>query len=239
MGNLAIMLDSGLGGPRDPNRAAQLRAEVQKGPDANFAKRATADPGNLATTAAWQAGHYADAIKNAQASAGKGDASAEALLGRAYYEGVGVQRNFGTARTWLEKAVAQNNGDGMFFLGLMYEHGYGVSQDIPKSLQLFDRAADLGQRYAQMEAKGMRLQGEANRTAALAHRNGVEETACATAGGISSGFGECMKGGGDIDPFNRLAIPGPTAARWNDALSCARVFWGTKRSNNLFTSDSD
>ncbi len=32
MGNLAIMLDAGLGGPRDPNRAAQLRAQVAKGP---------------------------------------------------------------------------------------------------------------------------------------------------------------------------------------------------------------
>ena len=75
MGNLAIMLDSGLGGPRDPNRAAQLRAQVAKGPDANFAKRATADPGSLALTAAWQSGHYADAIKTAEAGAAKGDAS--------------------------------------------------------------------------------------------------------------------------------------------------------------------
>ena len=45
MGNLAIMLDSGVGGPRDPNRAAQLRAQVKNGPDADFAKRVTADPG--------------------------------------------------------------------------------------------------------------------------------------------------------------------------------------------------
>jgi TPR repeat protein len=200
MGNLAIMLDSGLGGPRDHDRAAELREQVKKGPDANFAKRVTADPNNLATTAAWQAGHYADAIREAQARAAKGDANAEALLGRAYYEGVGVPRNFATARTWLEKAYAQGNTDAMFFLGLVYEHGYGVPQNIPKSMELFDRAAGLGQRYAEMEAKGMRMQGEADAQAARSRSNGVLEVACGVAGGVSVGP-ECIRSGETIDPF--------------------------------------
>jgi TPR repeat protein len=208
MGNLAIMLDSGVGGPRDANRAAQLRAQVKGGHDANFAARATADPNNLAITAAWQAGHYADAIKNAQAAAAKGDANGEALLGRAYYEGVGVNRNYAIALTWLNKAVAQNNPDAMFFLGLMLEHGRGVPQDLNRATNLFDRAAALGQRYAAMEVNGMRMQGEVDRQAALAHRGrSVEDTACETAGGIPSP-GECMKGGGDIDPFNASEAAG-------------------------------
>ena len=202
MGNLAMMLDSGVGGPRDPERAAQLRAQVKTEPDAAFARKATADPGKLAMDAAWQSGHYADAIKSAQASAEKGDANSEELLGRAYYEGVGVARNYSTALFWLNKAVAQGNADAMFFLGLMYEHARGVNQDIPKAMDLFDRAAEKGQRYAQMEAKGMRMQGEANRQAAEARKHGgVEDAACAAAGGISSP-GECLKGGGSIDPFN-------------------------------------
>jgi hypothetical protein len=202
MGNLAILLDAGLGGPRDGNRAAQLRARVQSAPDTEFGRRATADPGNLAMTASWQAGHYADAIKNAEASAAKGDASAEALLGRAYFEGVGVPRNFATALTWLNKAVAQDNANGMFFLGLMYERGEGIPQDFTIALGLFDRAAERGQRYAEMEAKGMRMQGEVNRQAAQARKNGVMETACATAGGVSVGP-ECIKTGvGNIDPFD-------------------------------------
>jgi TPR repeat protein len=54
----------------------------------------------------------------------------------------------------------------MFIVGLMYEHGAGVSQHIPESLNLFDQAAALGRRYAEMEAKGMRLQSKSNRTAA-------------------------------------------------------------------------
>ncbi|HLJ24720.1 MAG TPA: tetratricopeptide repeat protein [Candidatus Acidoferrales bacterium] len=202
MGNLAPMLDAGLGGPRDPNRAAQLRAQVQKGPDANFAHRATADPASQALTAAWQSGHYADAIKSAEAGAAKGDASAEALLGRAYYEGLGVPRNYATAATWLNKAVAQNNANAMFFLGLMKEFGRGVPQNLNEALDLFDRAAALGQGYAKMEAAGMRMQGEINRQAAKMHGGGVMERACETAGGIPDSAGLCMKGGGTIDPFN-------------------------------------
>ncbi len=202
MGNLAIMLDAGVGGPRDPARAAQLRAGVGKHADADFAKKINADPTNNAITASWQAGHYTEALQNAEGPATKGDAKAQAILGRAYYEGVGVPRNYATALRWLTPAVKQNNSDAMFILGLMYEHGRGINQDFPKSLELFDHAAQLGQRYAEMEAAGMRLQGEANRQAALAHRNSnSEDIACETAGGISSP-GACIRGGENIDPFN-------------------------------------
>jgi uncharacterized protein len=213
MGNLAIMLDSGVGGPRDTARAAELRERL-KHPNAaitsdpNFVKRVTDDPETLAMNAAWQSGHYADALKDAQARAAKGDAKAEAMLGKAYYEGVGVARSYPTALMWLNKAVAQNNADAMFILGLMYENARGVSQDLDRAIKLFDQAAGLGQRYAQMEAKGMRMQGEANRQAALAHRGkSTEDIACEAAGGLASP-GECWKAGGDIDPFNAAEAAG-------------------------------
>jgi TPR repeat protein len=202
MGNLAIMLDAGVGGPRDQARAAQLRAQVKAGPNAEYAKRATADPGSLAMAAAWQSGHYADAIKDAQASAALGDAKSQALLGRAYYEGVGVPRNYATALMWLNKAQAQNNPDAIFFLGLMYEHARGVPQDLDRALKLFDRAGSLGQNYAQMEAKGMRMQGEANAQAAKAHGGApMENLACSAAGGVTDG-GYCYRGAEAVDPYS-------------------------------------
>jgi TPR repeat protein len=211
MANLAIMVDSGIGGPRDPAYAAQLRAQSAKLVDPNYKKRALDNPSYQAMTMAWQAGHYADALKTAQEQAAKGDASAQALLGKAYYEGVGVPRNYSTALNWNNKAVAQNNPDAMFILGLMYEHGRGVPQDLDRALKLFDRAGELGQRYAQMEAKGMRMQGEANRTAALAHGNSSsEDIACQTAGGVSTP-GACIRGGENIDPFNPYAGSEPSA----------------------------
>ena len=194
MGNLAVMLDSGVGGPRDPARAEQLRAQVKAGPDAGFAHRATADPGNLARSALWQSGHYAEAVKNAEAGAAKGDANSEALLGRAYYEGLGVPRNFGTAQMWLSKAVAQNNADATFFLGLMYEYGRGVPPDVKKALALFDKGAELGNRNAQMEAKGMRMEGVA------AEQQARFAAVCHAAGGVADGP-LCLSGGMEIDPY--------------------------------------
>ncbi len=194
MANLAIMLDAGVGGPRDPERAKQLRAGVAGHSDADFAKRATGDPENQAMTASWQSGHYADALKNAEDRAAKGDANAQSLLGRAYYEGVGVKQNYGTAQIWLNKAIAQNNPDAMFFLGMMYEYGRGVNQDIQKALGLFDKAAGLGQRYAQMEAKGMRMEG------AAAEQQARFAAVCRSAGGVADGP-LCLSGGMAIDPY--------------------------------------
>ena len=199
MGNLAIMLDGGVGGPADPAAAAQLRERLKHPNDPSytnpdFVKKATADPANLAMNAAWQSGHYADALQNARSRAAKGDAASEALLGRAYYEGVGVPRNWATALTWLNQAVAQNSADAMFILGLMYEYGRGVNQDVPKAQALFDRAAALGQRYAEMEAAGMRMEG------AAAEQQARFAAVCRRAGGVADGP-LCLSGGMAIDPY--------------------------------------
>jgi TPR repeat protein len=201
MGNLAIMLDAGVGGPADPARAAQLRTRIkelndQPHGDTNFARRATADPTKLALDASWQAGKYADAIQKARDLAAKGDANAEALLGRAYYLGVGVDRNYATALIWVKKAAAQKNADGIFFLGLMNEWGRGVPQDVQAAQKLFDQAAAMGHPYAAIEAKGMRMEGAA---AAQAARY---RAACHNAGGImdAQGIG-CVRGDMEIDPY--------------------------------------
>jgi TPR repeat protein len=194
MGNLAIMLDAGVGGPADKPRAAQLREQLKHLTDPNFAKKATSDPGKLAMSASWQSGHYADALKNAHDMAAKGDADAEALLGKAYYEGVGVGRDYKTALMWINKAVAQNNADAIFILGLMTEFGRGVNQDLQQALALFDKAGAMGQRYAQMEAKGMRMQGEADAQQARFAKQ------CASRGGVADGP-ECLLGGMVIDPY--------------------------------------
>jgi len=195
MANLAILVDAGIGGPRDPAYAAQLRAQAAKIVDPSYKKRAIDNHTYQAMTMAWQAGHYADALQTAQEEATKGDASAQALLGKAYYEGVGKPRNYTTALYWTNLAAAQKNPDALFILGLMYEHGRGVKPDMDKAVGLFDEAADLGNRYAQMEAKGMRIQGEAD--AQAARYAGV----CRNAGGYVDD-GMCVRGGMAIDPYH-------------------------------------
>lgn len=149
MGNLATMLDAGLGGPRDADRAAQLRARVKAGPDVDFAQRATADPQHSALIGLWQAGRYADAVQAAQGPAQRGDARAQALLARAYFEGTGADRNDASALAWAQKSAAQNDADGLYYLGMIYYDGRGVPRNWKSARDLFTRSAKLGKRLAE------------------------------------------------------------------------------------------
>ncbi len=148
MGNLAQMLDAGVGGPRDPDRAAQLRARVKAGPDSDFAHRATADPALVAMRAAWQANHYTDAVQQATALANQGNAAAQALLARAYCEGKGVERNDANALAWAQKSAAQNDVDGLYYLGIMYYEARGVPRNLKSARGYFTRSAKLGNTLA-------------------------------------------------------------------------------------------
>jgi TPR repeat protein len=202
MGNLAIYMDAGLGGPKDPAEAAKLRTQMTGLTDPNFAKQVKGSPATQAMTAAWMAGHYADALQQAQTAAAKGNANAEAMLGRAYYEGLGVPESYANALKWLNLAVAKNQPDAMFFLGMMYEYGRGVGQDLNKALNLFQTAAGLGQKYADMQAKGMLMQGQIN-AHAVQLQGDPNEAACETAGGTYTP-GVCTVDGGDVDPYSAI-----------------------------------
>jgi TPR repeat protein len=148
MGNLATMLDAGIGGPRNPERAAQLRAQVKAGPDADFARRATTDTENSTLVGLWQAGRYADAVQAAQAPAQRGDARAQALLARAYYDGTGTDRNDAAAYEWAQKSAAQNDRDGLYYLGLIYYDGRGRPRNWKTARTYLTRSARLGKTEA-------------------------------------------------------------------------------------------
>jgi TPR repeat protein len=199
MGSLAIMLDAGVGGPSDPARAAQLREQMKHVTDPNLidatvVKKVTADPAGQAMTAQWQAAHYADALKTAYVEAAKGNATAEALIGRSYYEGHGAPQNYQMALPWFNKAAAQKNADALYYLGMMYEYGRGVYPNIPKAVSLLDQSAALGNRYADIEVGGMRMEGEAAQQVAR------YVAACRNAGGFYNGE-TCTRGGMMFNPY--------------------------------------
>jgi TPR repeat protein len=194
MGSLAIMLDAGVGGPRDPERAKQLRAGVAGHSDADFAKKATADPTTSAMTVAWQSGHYQDALNTAHELANQGNSAAQVVIGRSYYTGAGARQSYSNALPWFQKAAAQDNADALFFLGLMYEWGNGVPQDVNKAQKLLEKAARLGQGYARMEAKGMLMEG------AAAKQHAEFAAVCQKAGGHADGP-LCLVGDMSIDPY--------------------------------------
>ena len=155
MGNLAAMLDAGLGGPRDPQRAAQLRDKVKAGPDQYFAHKVNVNPAESAIAAAWQAGHYSDAVAQATDLANQGDARAQALLARAYYVGQGVAQNDHAAFTWAQKAAGADNVDGLYILGQCYANGRGVQRNLTKADDLFARAIDKGSIEARSARSGI------------------------------------------------------------------------------------
>jgi TPR repeat protein len=145
-------------------------------------------------TAAWQSGHYQDALKSARELAEKGNPAAEAVIGRSYYTGVGSPQSYASALPWFQKAAAQKNAEALFFLGLMYEWGHGVRQDVNRAQSLLDQAAALGSSRAEVEAAGMRMEGEA---AAQAARWAA---ACHAKGGVTDAP-LCLLGGMAIDPY--------------------------------------
>jgi TPR repeat protein len=151
MGNLAIMLDGGIGGPADPARAMELRARIKAGPDKAYAQRATTNASFNAVRAAWQAAHYADAVKLATKLANQGNGLAQALLARAYYQGQGVAIDYHEAFGWAQRAEKANVADGIYFLGKCYENGYGVARNLTTAVNLFDRAIELGHQGAMAE----------------------------------------------------------------------------------------
>jgi eukaryotic-like serine/threonine-protein kinase len=58
------------------------------------------------------------------------------------------QRDFNTAKDAFVKAAAAGNGEAMRNLGLLYQNGQGVSQDLAEAMKWYSKAADAGNMVA-------------------------------------------------------------------------------------------
>ena len=76
------------------------------------------------------------------------------MLGRLYYVGHGVPRDYSETLRWYRRAIEQNNPRAQFYLGLMYYNGRGVPQDEAEAVKWIRRAADQGDAEAQFEMGG-------------------------------------------------------------------------------------
>jgi TPR repeat protein len=84
-----------------------------------------------------------------RASADKGDANAEFELGRAYYHGEGVPKDFAQAFGLYQKSAQQGNMKAENNLASMYRDGEGVPRDIAQATQWYQKAAEQGGALAQ------------------------------------------------------------------------------------------
>ncbi len=79
----------------------------------------------------------------------QGDAGAQYRLGRRYYEGNGVTKDYTKAVFWIRKAAEQGNKKAQFRLGHCYRNGDGVSENRTQAVYWFRKAAEKGHAGAQ------------------------------------------------------------------------------------------
>lgn len=94
-------------------------------------------------------------IPELQSRAAAGDAEAHSLLGNAYVNGQGVERDIALAISHYESAAAAGFAAAAFNLGLLHEVGRGVPLDLEKAFRHYLRAAELGFPPAQFNVGNM------------------------------------------------------------------------------------
>ncbi len=96
-----------------------------------------------------------EAVKWIRLAAEQEHAEAQAMIGRLYYVGHGVPKDYSEALQWYRRAIGQNDPKAQFYLGLLYYNGHGVIQDEAEAVKWIRRAADQGDAEAQFEMGGM------------------------------------------------------------------------------------
>lgn len=70
------------------------------------------------------------------------------LLGMAYYNGKGVEKDFFQATKWLRESAIRGSVEGAFALGACYANGHGVPKDYIESYAWYNLAAIRGNEEA-------------------------------------------------------------------------------------------
>jgi len=164
--NLAVMLYSGKGIPRDKAEAVYWFVKAAEGGD----ESAQYNLGVLYATdkelpdeyPMMENGEIYFQVSNKQTptnaekafkwykmAAEQGHASAQLNLGVMYNQGVGVKQNYTEAAKWYQKAADSGNAKAQLNLGILYDLGRGVKKDLVKAADYYEKAAKQGMRDAQ------------------------------------------------------------------------------------------
>jgi hypothetical protein len=83
-------------------------------------------------------------LERAKVAAKRGDEAAEYFVGKAYFQGKGVDQDYGKAAEFFRCAAEQGNAPAQNDLGVMFESGLGVEQNLPEAFTWFTRSAEQG-----------------------------------------------------------------------------------------------
>lgn len=132
--NFGLLYAKGCGIKRDFAKAAEWMNKAAANGDADA-------PGVAKLYA-----ETAEILKKAEA----GDVSAQAAISKIYtqisgsLEQFGPERDYAESFKWAKKAAGNGSLDGMYYLGLCYEHARGTDYDPAKAAMIYQKAAELG-----------------------------------------------------------------------------------------------
>jgi TPR repeat protein len=109
---------------------------------------------------AQQAIASAKPIEEVTAQAQAGDAQFQYELGRRYYIGKDVPKDFAQAVKWFQKATEQNNAKAEYALGICLLNGKGVAKDEAQAVRWFRKAAEQNFASAQGQLGACYLSGQ-------------------------------------------------------------------------------
>ncbi|MDQ0468720.1 caspase family protein [Labrys wisconsinensis] len=140
MTDLALMLETGEGGPRDVGRAVALFDQAAAAGNvvamrdvAIEFEKGVGRPRDAAQAALWY-----------RKAADTGDPQAMGFLATLYLQGTGVPKDAGQAKVWLDKLLETEHTPTMLRVGYVLLGGTGAVKDFRTARRLFERAADLG-----------------------------------------------------------------------------------------------
>ena len=88
------------------------------------------------------------------------DPVAQLNLGILYYNGHGVDRNYGEALKWLRKGAEGGSAQSAYVLGLMYLNGQGVEADAGEAVRWQRKGVELGSPKSMLELGTYTLLGQ-------------------------------------------------------------------------------
>jgi TPR repeat protein len=78
----------------------------------------------------------------------KDDPESQYYIGKAYYYGMGVDKDSKKAFEYAKKSADKNNSSGLNLLGVIYQYGEGIEKDESQALVYYKQAANLGNKKA-------------------------------------------------------------------------------------------
>ncbi len=108
-----------------------------------------------------------------------GNTEAQSLLGNMYYNGQGVEQDYGESFLWYHLAAEQGNKNAQYLVGNMYLLGEGVKQDNEQAAYWYGKSSAQGHIAAKQNLESLRELQEINKQNESAQDQPVVETATA------------------------------------------------------------